>query len=600
MERPEQWSELASLVDRLLDTAPDERDALIEELSAGDPGRRSQLEALRAECEREPALLSIPAADRFAALFDGEPHFPEPLAERYRLIRELARGGMATVYLARDAKHGRDVAVKVVHPAVAATLGVERFLREIEIAAQLHHPHIVPLYDSGEAGGALYYVMPYEAESSLRERLARDGPLTPADVVLILRDVCDALAYAHARGIVHRDIKPDNVLLSGRHAMITDFGVARALSDATEQGLGADPPAVPTAPSMSTANGVVLGTPAYMAPEQITADPQIDHRADIYAVGVLGYELLTGRPPFAGDTRQDVLSAHLTETPPPLGAHQPYVPIALAELVMRSLEKQPADRWQTADEMVRRLEPLAVSGGELPMVAPARRRTRPAALAACIIVLGAIAAVLSRRSRPDLSWRDRWSRMHIERFTDFPGSEVDAAISTDGRFVAFLADRDSVFDAYVSRVGSGRFLNITAGRFNQLFNEDVRNIGFTSDGTHVWIRVADLTSPASVSLVPTVGGPAQAFLNTAVMVAWSPDGSRLAYHELVPGDPIFVAGADGRNPRRIYIAPAGLHSHYLTWSPDGQFLYFSHGVPPDEMDIWRIRSTGGAPQKITS
>jgi Tol biopolymer transport system component len=338
-----------------------------------------------------------------------------------------------------------------------------------------------------------------------------------------------------------------------------------------------------------------------MAPEQVSADPQIDHRADIYAVGVLGYELLTGRPPFAGDTRQEVLSAHLTETPLPLGAHRPHVPAALAALVMRSLEKEPADRWQTADEMVRRLEPLAVTGSEPPIVAPPARRRAPAvALAACIVILGTIAAVLSRRSRPDTSWRGRWSRMHIEQFTDFPGSEVDAAISKDGRYVAFLADRDSVFDAYVSRVGSGRFLNLTAGRFSQLLNEDVRNIGFTSDGTHVWIRVADLTSPASVSLVPTAGGAARPFLNTAVMAAWSPDGSRLAYHELAPGDPIFVAGADGRNPRRIYIAPAGLHSHYLTWSPDGQFLYFSHGVPPDEMDIWRIRATGGAPEKITS
>src|SRR5262249_5580719 len=179
------------------------------------------------ECEREPALLSRPAPECFAALFDDEvAGFPEALADRYRLTRELGRGGMATVYLARDLKHGRDVAVKVVHPSLASALGASHFLREIEIVARLQHPHIVPLFDSGEAGGDLYYVMPYETGLSLRQRLARDGPLPPEDVVLILREVCDALAHAHEHGIVHRDIKPDNVLLSGRHAMVTDFGVA--------------------------------------------------------------------------------------------------------------------------------------------------------------------------------------------------------------------------------------------------------------------------------------------------------------------------------------------------------------------------------------
>jgi serine/threonine protein kinase/WD40 repeat protein len=583
------WSELAALLDALLDAPPARRAALIEEMSAGDPARRSELLRLREDCEREPTLLSRPAAERFAALLDDDVVFPETLAERYRLTRELGRGGMATVYLAHDRKHGRDVAVKVVHPALASALGADRFLREITIAAQLHHPHIVPLYDSGEADGLLYYVMPYEAGLSLRQRLARDGALPLEDAVLILRDVCDALAHAHARRIIHRDIKPDNVLLSGRHAMVTDFGVAKGALDATE-------------PATRTAAGIVLGTPAYMAPEQIAADPGIDHRADIYAVGVLAYELLAGRPPFTGDARQEILSAHLAQLPVPIAAHRPDVPEALAELVMRCLEKRPADRWQAAADLLQRLEALA-GGRSAPAALPSTRRSRSrtvGVVAAGIVGLAAVAVMVGRREVGSHgSLRERWSSARIERLTDFPGSEVDAAISANGQFVAFLADRDSVFDAFVGQVGTGQFMNLTGGRLSQLFNEDVRNIGFSADAAHVWIRVADLTSPASVSLVPTLGGPRRPFLNTAVMAAWSPDGSSVAYHETTPGDPIYIADRDGGHQRRLLLAPPGVHSHHLSWSPDGRFLYFSHGLPPDEMDIWRIPASGGQPERIT-
>jgi Tol biopolymer transport system component len=597
-QTPENWSELASLVDLLLDAAPEQRGVLIAELSAGDTARHSALERLLAECEREPALFSKPAAERFAALFDdGSTHFPEALAERYRLTRQLERGGMATVYLAHDLKHARDVAVKVVHPGVARAMGADRFLREIAIVAQLHHPHIVPLYDSGEADGSLYYVMPYEAGSSLRQRLAREGPLPVDDVVMILRDVCDALANAHESGIVHRDIKPDNVLLSGRHAMVTDFGVARTATAAAGD-------------ASVTGAGVTLGTPAYMAPEQIAADPRIDHRADIYSVGVLAYELLAGRPPFEAEARQDVLSAQLTATPAPLATHRTDLPAPLAALVMKCLEKRPADRWQSAGELVQRLEALDLArssgaGSSPPANSQWKWKWRPAVTAGAIAV-AAIAGIAiaffgwQRRSTPDAAWRNRWANAQTERLTDFSGSEVDAAISADGRFVAFLADRDSVFDAFVAQVGSEQFVNLTGGRFPQLLNEDVRNVGFTGDAAHVWVRVADITAPASVSLVPTLGGAARPFLSTAVMVVWSPDGSRLAYHETTPGDPIYIADADGANPRRIYIADPGVHCHFLAWSPDGRFLYFTRGIPPNEMDIWRIPSDGSAaPERIT-
>jgi Tol biopolymer transport system component len=584
---PEDWPQIASLIDALLDAPPERRVGLIAEMSAGNPVRRSQLEALLKECEREPALLSRPAPERFAALFDDEiAGFPEALAERYRLTRELGRGGMATVYLARDLKHGRDVALKVVHPALASALGADRFLREIKIVARLHHPHIVPLYDSGEANGALYYVMPYETGLSLRQRLARDGPLPAEDVIVILRDVCDALAHAHDQGIVHRDIKPDNVLLSGRHAMVSDFGVAKAATDA--------------AGGAAAAPGIVLGTPAYMAPEQIAADPRVDRRADIYAVGVLAYELLAGRPPFTGAS-QDILSAPLMRAPVPLATFLPNGPAPLAELVMRCLEKLPADRWQTAGELVQRLDLLAIArSGPTPLPPSGRRRLRMATAAAGLAALAAVAALVWWRGwGAHASWRDLWSSARIERLTDFAGSEVDAAISANGKAVAFLADRDSVFDAFVGQVGSGQWANLTGGRLPQLFNEDVRNIGFSADADYVWLRVADITSPATVALVPAAGGPMRPFLSTAVMAAWSPDGSLVAYHETTPGDPIYVAQSDGGNPQRRFIADPGTHNHHLSWSPDGRFLYFTHGLPPNEMDVWRLSSSGGQPERIT-
>ena len=578
---PPSWSQLSGLIDVLLDTAPEKRADLIVELSAGDPRRRAELEQLLAECEAESPLFSQSAAERFAALFaGGAARFPDALSERYTLVRELGRGGMATVYLARDVKHSRDVAVKVVHPVIASALGADLFLREIEIVAQLHHPHIVPLFDSGEAGGSLYYVMPYEADASLRHALKGGHRLSLENGVIILRDICDALAYAHQQGVVHRDIKPDNVMLSGRHALLTDFGIARGVGK-------------PNDPD----SGGALGTPIYMAPEQVWGKP-IDHRADIYAVGALAYELLAGFPPLVDISAGPV--SRLKANPTPLTKLRPDVPLPLAELVMKCLEKDPADRWQSADEMVKRLEALP-SAGAPPGVSRSSPRRKLATAAAIIVVVALLLFTWRRNTDATASWRNRWTAARVQRVTDFPGSEVDASISSNGQFVAFLADRDSVFDAFSTKVGSDQFVNLTGGHFPQLLNEDVHNIGFTPDVSHVWIRIADITAPASVSLVPTGGGPVQPFLKTAVMVAWSPDGSKLAYHETTPSDPIFVADANGANARQIYIAEPGVHNHYLTWSLDGRYLYFSHGLPPDEMDIWRIRSDGsGAPERITN
>jgi eukaryotic-like serine/threonine-protein kinase len=321
------------------------------------------------------------------------------LADRYRIEREVGQGGMATVYLAEDLKHRRRVAVKVLRPDLAQSLGAGRFLREIEIAAKLSHPHILPLHDSGDAGGFLYYVMPYVEGESLRQRLSREGALPPADAARFLREIADALAHAHSHGVVHRDIKPENVMLSGRHALVMDFGVAKAVRDAAGEGL--------------TTVGMTLGTPAYMAPEQAVADPQIDHRADIYALGAVGYEMLTGRPLYAGMSPQQVLAAHITRLPDPIPAtvkgHP--VPPAFAALVLRCLEKRVEERPQDAGHLVPLLEGMATpSGGTTPPVTAAGaetavRRAHPVRVAllfvaAAAVVLGIVAFLTYRLGLP--------------------------------------------------------------------------------------------------------------------------------------------------------------------------------------------------------
>jgi serine/threonine-protein kinase len=312
---PDHWHELEAQLDQLLDAPTAERPALLGRLSANDRDRRRELEHLLAECERPRALLDRPAAERFAELARDEPMIKEGsvLGDRYVIRRELGRGGMARVYLADDRRHARPVAVKIVRPELAASLGRDRFLREISIVARMRHPNIMPLFDSGDADGLLYFIMPYEEGPSLRRRLESGPPISVAQSIGILGDIAKALAYAHERGVVHRDIKPDNVMLSGGTAVVADFGIAKAVSEARS-----------VRPDRTlTQAGTGMGTAAYMAPEQAVGDPSTDHRCDIYAFGCLAFELFTGAPPFAGESSVEIITAHLTRTPKSLAAVRP-------------------------------------------------------------------------------------------------------------------------------------------------------------------------------------------------------------------------------------------------------------------------------------
>jgi TolB-like protein/tRNA A-37 threonylcarbamoyl transferase component Bud32/Flp pilus assembly protein TadD len=258
------------------------------------------------------------------------------LAGQYEVERELGRGGMATVYLARDLKHHRPVAIKVVRPELAESLGAERFLREIDTAAHLTHPHILPLFDSGEAGGALYYVMPYVEGESLRDRLARERQLPLEEALQIASEVADALDYAHSRGVVHRDIKPANILLESGHAVVADFGIARAVSAAGSEAV--------------TETGLTPGTPAYMSPEQAAGSNVLDGRSDLYSLGCVLYEMLAGQPPFTGPTAESLVHQHLTAAPRPVTDVRPAIPGPVAAALLRVLAKAPADRFSTGTQ----------------------------------------------------------------------------------------------------------------------------------------------------------------------------------------------------------------------------------------------------------
>ena len=595
----ERWRDVERLYHQALEHAEGERGAFLLYVCAGDEALRQAVESLLSAHQEAEAFLEIPALELAArALAEAAPAREEEanlparlraaLADRYRIERMLGQGGMATVFLAQDLKHERQVAIKVLKPEVAAVLGAERFVREIRTIAVLQHPHILGLIDSGEVEGTAYYVMPFIDGESLRERLNREGELPVRDVIRTLGQVADALAYAHRHGVVHRDIKPDNVLLAERHAMVADFGVAKALTQAATSG-------------RLTVTGMSVGTPLYMAPEQAAADPQVDHRADLYALGILGYEMLTGSPPFQGMSAQQVLAAKVTQRPESVLRRRPAVPPGLSDVIMKCLEPRPADRYQSADEVLAQLETMQTPGGGTTATgarSPDRKLRRLIAIVAGAAVLVALVlAALAMLQRRTFSL----TTSNAVPVTSEPGMEYQPALSPDGSLVAYVAVRDGrqvVAVRSTKMVQGGEVLPARADSGDQVFptwSPDGEFIRFTNLAKGVFSR------PQPWKEVGRLGGAAVRLVlpRLAVRPTWSLDGRSLA---LIDNDSLFIYSA--RDTIALAL-PELSEANSVLWSPDGRWVAYvlgnsawPYGPNTGTSSIWVASAAGGIPLRV--
>ena len=522
----------------------------------------------------------------------------EVLGVSYRVDRELGGAGMSRVFLAHEVDLERQVVVKVLPPDLAAGINADRFRREIQLAARLQHPHIVPLLSAGAKGGLLYYTMPFIAGENLRARLSRVRELPVADATKVLREVADALEYAHEQGVVHRDIKPENILFSGNHALVTDFGVSKALSNAT-----AETP-MPGAPTL-TSLGIALGTPTYMSPEQAAADPNVDHRADIYSLGVVGYELLAGRPPFSGMTQQQILSAQVSAVPDPVTRYRPNIPPALGAAIMRCLEKHPSDRWQTAGELRAQLEAVFTpSGATQPVPAASdrsafrwtQRRVMLAAAGAGVLVAGVFLSTISFKKN-----EVEFTIGATRQLTNLADPVVFPALSPDGKMVTYIQTHGGKDQIFLRQISGGRAVALTDSTVDAVWpswKPDGTAILYTGDGT--------------ISTMPPLGGSATALLSRSATAYyafcdWSPNGTTIICSNLVDGA-LYRLDHNGTNVRRI--TPQNAEPvHSAVWSPNSkriayvsgniQFVTAGYTGNLAASSIWTVSADGGAPVRIT-
>lgn len=615
---------------------------LDEALPLDAAGRRAWLEALPAEHQelaqtlREALLpeeaqgaalepLSAQAAAGFANLSGVGASRLQPGARvgPYELIRPLGAGGMAEVWLARraDGAFKREVALKL--PMLSQLRGdlEARFARERDILASLEHPHIARFYDAGVDPNALpYLAMEYVQGQALTEWCDAHRLNVTARLELFMQ-VLEALQYAHQKQVIHRDLKASNILVTeSGQARLLDFGVAKLL-EADESDLA----------PLTSVYGRAL-TPDYASPELLHGE-LIDARSDIYSLGVLLYEMLTGLRPYKlrsaasigaleqaiaavevkkPSAEQEVQASTARSTTPEKLARE--LRGDLDAIVLKALAKRPVERYQSvaalAQDLRRYLDrkPIeALPARFTDRLAKYVRRNKAmvgVSATALVAILAAVAFMLWGPGRQTGGGvRDPLAEAKVTRLTDFAGTEQAAAISRDGRFAAFLANRDGRMDAWLTEIGSNRYRNLTEGQIHDMTNASVRTVSFSPDGALVtlWTRRGDGSRPEDINVVgaPTAGGPLQAYLQEAAEYDWSRDGKQLVFHTTAPGDPLFVRAATETTAHQIYVAPPGIHCHFPIWSTDGGFIYFLRGEPPVHWDVWRLRPSGEGLEQIT-
>ena len=603
------WERIKELFQAALDRPTADRSAFLRDVCGDDLELLAEIESLLDAHASAGSFAARPAVDvlRRPAQFEGESageiatlstaFAPGERLGAYKVLSRLGSGGMGDVYRALDSTLGREVAIKVL-PAMFTTDPdrLARFEREARVLAALNHPHIGAIYGLEHVGGSRALVLELIEGPTLAERLAR-GPLPIKSALSIALQIAEALEVAHERGIVHRDLKPANIKVTPNGVVkILDFGLAKTL---VGDSAGLSGPVEPTR------EGAMLGTATYMSPEQARG-LAVDRRTDIWAFGCVLYEMLTARTAFDADTIADTIAA-IIERDPDWRRLPAATPNSIRQLLRRCLTKDPRHRLRDAADARFVVEDTLADVGVAPVVpiaAPGRSSHGYLAwgVALLAIVLGGAGwwAAYQRARPPDPFGDNPLANAQFTRFTDFAGSEQDAAISPDGKFVVFVSDRDGPFDVFLSQVGTGVFTNLTRGSESAM-ELIVRHVGISHDGSEIWL--AGRYPDRRLRVMPLVGGTPKVFLDgNVVNVAWSPDGALITYHTGNPGDPLFVADHTGANARQIFInrIPGG-HNHFPTWSPDGEWIYFVSGIlATRDMDLWRIAPSGGEPQRLTS
>jgi serine/threonine-protein kinase len=493
------------------------------------------------------------------------------LADRYQFTRKIGSGGMAEVFAAHDIRHDRDVAIKVLRPEIAAAVGSQRFLQEIRISAKLFHPHILPLLDSGEAAGLLYYVMPLVEGESLRGLLDRDGLLPIATALRIARECADALAFAHAHGIIHRDIKPENILFEAGHATVADFGIARAL----KAGAG---------DRMTTA-GIAIGTPAYMSPEQAAGEADLDERTDIYSLATVLFEMLAGRPPFKGKTSSETIAKQVTEPAPSIAAARNDVPPRIAGALAKALAKNPKDRFASAADFGKELE-----ASQLPPVSSkssSRRAVTATAAVIGLLLLGLIYWVGSRKNAYGSSGSGGIAsalNRQLTQVTFAKTVEQWPAWSPDGKQLLYVGENGGRRELVIRTMASGDEQDITHDGYDYIqpsWSTDGKHVAVVrgrSPGDH--LEPGDLngtfTEKGDIWVIDIATGKLNKIVDNAFNPAYSPNGSELAFDAAWSGPRrIWISDAEGGNPRQVTSDSSEAVAHAEPkWSPDGKRLVF--------------------------